>query len=61
MTHWAAAVIPITTAICLKMANTPSKSTPPFLTIRSITRPVRIGRYRVNVTVSAAITIDNAR
>jgi hypothetical protein len=48
-------------AIFLKITKIPGKSTCPLSMIRSMARPDKIGRYKVKVTVTAAIMTDAAR
>ena len=51
-------VLPITIAPSFAIARIPGKSTFPLSRIRSIARPVRIGKYRVSATVTVASTTD---
>ena len=61
MIHCAAAVIAITITPCFAKAIIPSKSTLPFARIRSIALPVRIGKYKVNATLTVAKITDNTK
>ena len=54
MTHWAAAVHIMATAIFLRIAKIPGISTSPRSTIRSTASPVKMGTYSVNATITAA-------
>ena len=56
-----AEVIRMITAIFFRISNIPGKSTSPFSIIRSSASPVRIGRYKVSATTTAANIRESTR